>query len=340
MIVAARRPPLVTVVIPCYNQGRFLHDAIGSVARQQHPRVELIVVNDGSTDATGVVARAAGARVLDQPNRGVSAARNAGLQHATGDFVIFLDADDELLPDAISSGLATFAAWPEKACVLRPCALMDRERRPLRTNPPEITRDDLYAELLHRNVAWTPGGAMFRCADAREAGGFPANVPHAADYALYLRFARERRLLYVPRPAVRYRQHGRNMSGDPVAMLRATLAVLDAEAHVLPHAYAAEWRAGREDWCAFYGEQIVDQMRREWRNGRSPRRLLAGAAMLVRYCRPVVLTHVIRKASRIVRGLPQAGLEPDRFAQDPDEFRYDIEPEPHEALSRACDPRR
>src|SRR5262245_14329418 len=99
------REPLVTVVIPCYNQAHFLGAALNSISSQTYRAIETIVVDDGSTDDSGSVARAHGVRVLPQANQGVSAARNAGLRAASGDFVVFLDADDELMSHAVQSGV-------------------------------------------------------------------------------------------------------------------------------------------------------------------------------------------------------------------------------------------
>ena len=105
--------PLVTVVIPCRDQAHFLGWAIRSATRQNYPRVETIVVDDGSTDETADVAAAAGAIVVRQLHaQGVAAARNAGLRLARGKYIVFLDADDELLPDAITSGVDTLEREP------------------------------------------------------------------------------------------------------------------------------------------------------------------------------------------------------------------------------------
>lgn len=98
---------MYTVIIPCYNQGKFLSDAINSVLAQENVPgpVEVLVINDGSTDETAEVAASYGDRVryLEHENRGLSQTRNRGLQEACHDFVIFLDSDDVLLPSAISS---------------------------------------------------------------------------------------------------------------------------------------------------------------------------------------------------------------------------------------------
>src|ERR687890_856397 len=96
---------LVSVVIPCYNQAHFLGEAIESVLAQSYPRFEIIVVDDGSTDDTSkVAARHPGGRYVYQNNQGVSAARNSGLARSEGEYVVFLDADDRLLPEALVAG--------------------------------------------------------------------------------------------------------------------------------------------------------------------------------------------------------------------------------------------
>lgn len=101
--------PLVTVVIPCYNQGRFVREAITSVLKQVHKDVEVIVVNDGSTDNSQkeietCIAGHTSARLINQANRGVSAARNVGASKSSKNskYLLFLDADDFLHPEMIS----------------------------------------------------------------------------------------------------------------------------------------------------------------------------------------------------------------------------------------------
>src|SRR5882724_3232103 len=93
--------PVVSVIIPCYNQGHFLTDAIESVLGQTYSRVEVIVVDDGSTDATSNIASAyRDVRYVRQENQGLARARNRGLRGTVGECVVFLDSDDRLRPRA------------------------------------------------------------------------------------------------------------------------------------------------------------------------------------------------------------------------------------------------
>ena len=104
--------PLVSIVIPCYNAARWLAGALDSALAQTWPATEIIVVNDGSSDASPAIARqfeSRGVRVLDQRNRGAAAARNAGLRAAGGRFIQFLDADDLLAPDKVERQMRVLA---------------------------------------------------------------------------------------------------------------------------------------------------------------------------------------------------------------------------------------
>lgn len=111
----------VSIVIPCHDDGRYLEEAVASAARQTHDDVEIIIVDDGSSDThtRTVLARlaTAGHRVLTQPNRGVSAARNAGIHAASGGYVLPLDADDRLAPDYAKHAADLLDSTPEVAIV-------------------------------------------------------------------------------------------------------------------------------------------------------------------------------------------------------------------------------
>ena len=114
------RPPmnLISIIVPCYNYGWILHETLDSLIAQTHQQWECLIVDDGSTDETGDVARNYAARdnrfrYLHQKNQGVSAARNLGLQQATGDFIQLLDGDDLLAPQKLATQLDFLLAHPE-----------------------------------------------------------------------------------------------------------------------------------------------------------------------------------------------------------------------------------
>ncbi len=96
---------LVSVIIPCYNSGAFLEEAIGSAMAQTYSPVEIVVVDDGSTDHSPEIAQRLPVRYIRQPNRGLAASRNLGLRESKGRYIVFLDADDRSRPEAIEIGM-------------------------------------------------------------------------------------------------------------------------------------------------------------------------------------------------------------------------------------------
>lgn len=287
--------PTVSVVIPCFNQAHYLPAAIASVRQQTHPVHELIVVDDGSRDDTSRVGADLGAHVVTRSHRGLAEARNAGLAAARGECVVLLDADDELLPDAIELGLAAFRTHPEAAAAVGRCRLIDAQGHELPATYHPVDPGDLYREWLSRNFIWTPGAAMFRRTAVLERGGFPTGVGGAADYAVYLRLARTSTVVYHAGEVVRYRQHASSMSRDPVLMLRHTLEVLRRErAEAPPHLGRAIARGVRV-WRRWYGEQMVERLRADWRARRFGWTQIRNVAWLTWHCPGLALQQPFRR---------------------------------------------
>jgi glycosyltransferase involved in cell wall biosynthesis len=307
--------PLTSIVIPCFNHARFLSDAIESARTQTADApIEVIVVNDGSTDATSRIARQfSGVRLIEQRNRGLSAARNAGLAAAQGTYIVFLDADDRLLPGAVDRGVSHAALDPRVALVAGRCRSIAEDGTPLPDPAAPPIGDDLYCGLLAANFIWTPGAALCRRCDVVEAGGFDPAVSASADYALYLRLARTRRVVCHDAAVVEYRQHGANMSRDPVLMLDSTLRVLDAERPHVPRELTAAFARGRRAWRDFYGDQMVQELRAALRHDPRATTIAPLAWRLVRYDPRGAARHVRRALARILRGAPRGDVEAGRF---------------------------
>jgi glycosyltransferase involved in cell wall biosynthesis len=292
--------PTVCVVIPCRNQARYLPTAVHSVRAQSYGVVECIVVDDGSTDDTSSVAATLGVRVFRQRHGGVSAARNVGLAAACTDLIAFLDADDELLPEAVAAEVAAFESHPEAAAVVGRCLSMDVDGRPLPTRHNVVDAANLYEQWLLRNFVWTPGAAMFRRRDLQEIGGFPVDLGPSADYAVYLRLARVDRVVFVPIELVRYRQHDASMSRDPALMLRATMKVLQRERRNAPVRARGAIRDGLDAWRQWYGEQLIERLRSDWRGGRVGVRQLRAAITLIHLCPALVMRRAAAKSRRLL----------------------------------------
>ena len=151
-------PPLVSVVIPAFNATRFIRDALASIVRQEYGPLEILVVDDGSSDGTAEVARSFGATiVIEQPNRGPAAARNRGIAAAQGGLIAFLDTDD-LWPDGkLALQVQRLTQNPSLDVVLgqiRYEALDDRTLDGIRFDEPEgvLTNVNLGAGLFRRSV--------------------------------------------------------------------------------------------------------------------------------------------------------------------------------------------
>ena len=178
----------VSVVIPTYNRVQFVREAIASVLQQDYPDVELIVVDDGSSDGTAAVVRGFGpaVRYLWQENRGVSAARNRGVASSTGGLIAFLDSDDLWMPRKVSAQVAYFEAHPEaQACHTDQVWI----RRGVRVNERPIHRKQggwQFLESLARCLI-SPSAVMMRRGLWERLGGFDESLPACEDYDLWLR---------------------------------------------------------------------------------------------------------------------------------------------------------
>src|SRR5436305_1443891 len=171
---------LVSVIIPCYNQAHFLDEAIESVLAQTYSNREIIVVDDGSTDNTATVARChSPVGYIYQENAGPSAARNTGVKESRGEYLVFLDADDRLLPEALEIGVDCLRQHPE-------CAFASGHSRhiigSLLSSPKQlhVVRDH-YLELLRGNYIWCPGSVIYRRTAFEVVKGFDISLGPCAD---------------------------------------------------------------------------------------------------------------------------------------------------------------
>ena len=252
--------PLVSVVIPCYNQGHFLADAIQGALDQTHSRIEIIVVDDGSTDTTPVVASAyPGVRYVHQENHGLSAARNRGLKESTGEYLVFLDSDDRLHPNAVEIGLRHIAMSPGAAFAYGRCNLIGPDGAWLATSARPIVEGDHYRELLYGNFLPNPAAIIFR-RDVLEAfGGFNVSSKAAEDYELYLRVTREHEARGHKEVIADYRQHEASMSRSPRLMSESMLYVLQSQKDYVSRnrSYVGAWKKGMRNWRRRYHAAVL-----------------------------------------------------------------------------------
>jgi glycosyltransferase involved in cell wall biosynthesis len=258
---------LVSVVIPCYNHACFLGDAIESALGQTYPRVEIIVVDDGSTDNTASVsARYPSVRYIRQNNLGLAAARNTGLRASRGDILVFLDADDRLTPEALEHGVRHLLDSPQSAFVSGRYRYIKEDGSIMHEYSQEPADPDGYAAFLHGNYVGMHATVAYRRSVIEAEGGFNTNLPACEDYDLYLRIARKYPVSLHQHLIAEYRQHGNNMSRDPRLMLKTALSVLRTNQKYVRanRSYLEAYRAGVAAWREHYSREFFEQIQRQW----------------------------------------------------------------------------
>jgi glycosyltransferase involved in cell wall biosynthesis len=221
--------PLVSVVIACYNSARYLAETLTSLARQTYPSIEIVVVDDGSTDATSTIAQSFPVTYLHQQNQGVSVARNTGILHCHGKYIQFLDHDDLLLPDAIETGVRLLEEHPEIAMTVGEHRYISIDGTPLGNSNKCTVGGNHYLALLTHNFIEAPCSVLHRRSTLPETNIFNTTVQGAEDYELYLRIAREHRLMVHEGVVAEYRLHDGSLSQNAERMMMVTNRVLQLE---------------------------------------------------------------------------------------------------------------
>jgi glycosyltransferase involved in cell wall biosynthesis len=219
----------VSIVIPAYNQGHYLDAAIRSALGQTHRDIEVVVVDDGSTDHTREVAAGFSdprVKYVYQENRGLAAARNTGIRESRGAYLTFLDSDDLFLPEKVEVLLGAFAARPDLGLTAGQAVLIGEQGERLgevfEDAPPTSATDWLLGNPLH------VGSVLLRREWQERVGLFDERLRSYEDWDLWLRLARAGCPMgWVARPVSLYRFHGAQMTRIGAQMTRATFAVLD-----------------------------------------------------------------------------------------------------------------
>jgi len=204
--------PTVSVVIPTYNYGRFLAEAIESSLGQTEKPLEVIVVDDGSTDNTDEVARSFGdhVRYIRQENLGVCAARNRGVAESRGELVAFSDADDSWVATKLEKQTALFDVDPEIGLVH--CGMRDFDGETGEQGELQMAGKDGWVAddllLWEEPVIVGPGGTIMVSRKAfDDVGGFDTRLKVGEDWDFCYRVARQYKVGFVREPLVNYRSH-------------------------------------------------------------------------------------------------------------------------------------
>ena len=217
----------VSVIIPCYNYGSFVATAVESALSQTHPPIEVVVVDDGSTDDTRESLQAFGSRIqcIRQENQGVSAARNAGIRQSRGEWLAFLDADDYWHPQKLEAQFRSIESLGRIDFFGSP---VPRVEMPAVLPPVSPARRLGVRDFL----TGTPLGlssAVVRRSCVLDVGGFDRDYREAADRDLWLRLVARYPVAAVESPCWHYRVHAAQMNRDDRSRMCAELRAIALE---------------------------------------------------------------------------------------------------------------
>lgn len=210
----------VSVVVPVYNGERFLIESLESALQQSYPELEIIAVNDGSTDGTGRILNGYASKitVLEQPNRGHGAALNAGVARSTGSYIAFLDADDIWDPYKIERQVDLLERFPSAMGTYCDHRRIDEQGKVVGVTGAlgqSRVSGDVLASLIAGNFIISPSAVVLRREAFYEAGAVEEKNPElgSKDYGLWLRLAVLGPIVYQAETLLSYRVHENSMSG-------------------------------------------------------------------------------------------------------------------------------
>ena len=215
--------PLISIVTPSYNQAQFLGETLKSVADQDYPRVEHIVIDGGSSDGSVDLIRAHAGHLrhwVSEPDRGQSHAINKGFALATGEVLTWLNSDDTFLPGALATVAGVFAARPDIDFVYGDFVYTDADGRPLRRR--HLFKTMSYETLLYHDYLGQPA-VFFRRSLLDKVGVVDEQLHYCMDWDLFLRMWRVCRPLHVPAVLATYRldQTAKSNAEDTVSAVAA-----------------------------------------------------------------------------------------------------------------------
>lgn len=217
---------VVSVIITCYNYGHYLARAIDSVIGQTYPHIEIIVVDDGSTDDTqAVLGHYPGVKSVFVKRVGASAARNIGVQYSTGSLLVFLDADDYLYPDAIAINSSFFREYPDCAFISGAHDKVNSLGEILNSPEPQQHFGNNYSLLLQGNYIGVLGNTMHRRA-LFPGFHFDTTLGNCEDYDLNLSISKYFPSFSHKQRVMAYRIHDNNKSGNKVRMYQSVKKIL------------------------------------------------------------------------------------------------------------------
>lgn len=220
--------PTVSVCIPTYNRKDYVRETLDSIFAQTYKDLEVVVVDDGSTDGTEEMIKRVGypVRYYWQENRGEAAARNKLIGLAEGQFITFLDSDDLLIPNTVERMISVMEAEDEEVIVYGPYLRIDEKGNICGRCTRKLYSGYITSHLFE-NIFVHSCGSMFPRSVFQKVGGFDDTLPISCDYDLWLRLSLKYRFIALPEPTFKRRRHKGNLSTNSKANRLTELKVLE-----------------------------------------------------------------------------------------------------------------
>lgn len=263
------KSPLVSILIPCFNQGRFLAEAIDSALAQTYSDTEIVVINSGSTDETADVMARYGDRIraISIANRGVSRARNAGIAESTGELIALLDADDRWLPEKLSHQVPRLVELSDVALLYSSYRTFTPDGGMRVIHVDNGMRPTLHDQLHFNHV--NAQTALFRRVVLESVGLFDESLQRCEDWDLWNRIVATAPTMGTSQVVAEYRRYPGSLSTDARQMLKSNLRVLTkgrslhGRCRDCEHAY----RCGVREARATYAAALCAESKQQFRSG-------------------------------------------------------------------------
>lgn len=212
---------LISVIIPTYNRAHYICEAIDSALAQTYKNIEIIVVDDGSTDNTkDIIHQLYNSKVtyILQKNAGPSSARNNGIKHSKGDLIAFLDSDDVWLPEKLEKQVKLIDQSHDIGLVACGIYKIDSDKNivgnPVINRNYNSKRSFLKELMIHNIITGGGSNSLIRRECFERVGLFDENLWIGEDWNLWLRIAKQYEVRFVEEPLIKYRIHGNNLHKD------------------------------------------------------------------------------------------------------------------------------
>lgn len=225
--------PLVTIAIPCYNHAVFVQDSIRSVINQTYKNIELIIIDDGSTDQSvnkikemliECEQRFTRFEFRDRPNKGLCNTLNEALEWAQGDYFCVIASDDQMLPEKTSLQISSFKSYT--VGVFGGVNIINNKNQILSSRVREYSETGFEDIILNKHDL-PASSQMFKTDILRQVGGYNPNVK-VEDWDLLLRMSKlNKKMVYIPQLLINYRKHDSNISSDNTFMYTEMIKILD-----------------------------------------------------------------------------------------------------------------